>query len=165
MSEENEDTEEDAPKKKSKLPLIIALVVALGGGGGLFYAIYSGMLLGAHDEALAEDQAPEEEPFIAPDVAYVELDPMVVSFGPVSQNRHLRFSASLEVPSNQQDTVTQIRPRVMDVLNNYLRALQMEDFEDPAALVRIRAQMLRRIQVITGPQTVRDLLITEFVMS
>ncbi len=164
MSEETEEEQEE-PKKRSKLPLILALVLALGGGGGAFFAIYSGMILGGgHEDAAAADQEPHEE-FVAPDVAFVPLEPMVITMGAATENKHLRFTANLEVPSHQVENVTAVTPRVLDVLNNYLRALRMEDFEDPAALVRIRAQMLRRIQVITGPEAVRDLLITEFVMT
>ncbi|NIZ09717.1 flagellar basal body-associated protein FliL [Pseudooceanicola sp. HF7] len=165
MSEELE-ADEEAPKKKSKLPLILALVVALAGGGGAFFAIYSGMILGGDPAEHAEGEGSEaHEEFVPPDVAYVALEGMTISFGPPSQNKHLRFMANLEVPAGQEGNVEAIKPRVMDVLNNYLRALRMEDFEDPGALVRIRAQMLRRIQVITGPQAVLDLLIVEFVVS
>ena len=53
----------------------------------------------------------------------------------------------------------------MDVLNSYLRAVAVSDLEDPSALVSLRAQMLRRIQLVTGEGRVRDLLIMEFVLS
>jgi flagellar FliL protein len=56
-------------------------------------------------------------------------------------------------------------PRVLDVLNSYLRAVEVAELEDPAALVTLRAQMLRRIQLVTGPDRVRDVLITEFVLN
>ena len=50
---------EEAPKKKSKLPILIGLVLMLLLGGGAFYAVYSGMILApAHQdgaEAAAED--------------------------------------------------------------------------------------------------------------
>ena len=61
--------------------------------------------------------------------------------------------------------VTKLTPRVMDVLNSYLRAVAVSDLEDPSALVSLRAQMLRRIQLVTGEGRVRDLLIMEFVLS
>ena len=61
--------------------------------------------------------------------------------------------------------VTLLLPRIVDVMNGYLRALDPKVMEDPAALVRIRAQMLRRIQIVTGEGRVRDLLITEFVLN
>ena len=34
-----------------------------------------------------------------------------------------------------------------------------------AALTRLRAQMLRRVQIVTGPDNVNDLLIMEFVLT
>jgi flagellar FliL protein len=61
--------------------------------------------------------------------------------------------------------VTLLLPRIMDVLNSYLRAVDVAQIEDPSALIRIRAHMLRRIQIVTGEGRVRDLLITEFVMN
>jgi flagellar FliL protein len=56
-------------------------------------------------------------------------------------------------------------PRVIDVLNGYLRAVEPGDFDDPAILGRLRAQMLRRVQIVTGTERVRDLLIMEFVLN
>ncbi len=56
-------------------------------------------------------------------------------------------------------------PRVIDVLNSYLRALETSDLADSTALVRLRAQMLRRVQIVTGGDRVHDLLIMEFVLN
>ncbi|MBY5971514.1 flagellar basal body-associated FliL family protein [Ferrimonas balearica] len=165
MAEATTEIEEEAPKKASKLPLILALVLALGGGGGAFFAIYSGMILGSDEAEMAGAGGESATPFVAPDVAFIPLDPMTISLGRASEGRHLRFTANIEVPSNQEDNVRKVLPRIVDVLNGYLRALRMEDLEDPATLVRIRAQMLRRIQVITGPDAVSDLLIVEFVLN
>jgi flagellar FliL protein len=61
--------------------------------------------------------------------------------------------------------VTLLLPRILDVLNSYLRAIDVAEIEDSAALVRIRAQLLRRIQIVTGEGRVRDLLVTEFVLN
>ena len=166
---ETEEPEDDAPKKGSKLPLIIGLVLALAGGGGGFYAVYSGMLLGGESADHAEGEHGEEKakPMIGdlPDVAYLQVTPLVVSLGDGATGAHLRFSAQLEVGAAYEDEVTKVMPRVVDVLNSYLRALEMRDLSDNAALMRIRAQMLRRIQIVTGGERVRDLLIMEFVLN
>jgi flagellar FliL protein len=53
----------------------------------------------------------------------------------------------------------------MDVLNGYLRAVEVAEIEDRSALIRLRAQMLRRVQIVTGEGRVRDLLVTEFVVN
>ena len=45
-----------------------------------------------------------------------------------------------------------------------MRAVDVADLMEPDALVRLRAQLLGRIQMVTGQGCVRDLLITEFVL-
>ena len=155
------DTAPDvAPKKKSKLPLIIGLVLALALGGAGFYATVSGMILGT-----GEAHVGEAEVDALPDIAFVPIEPMVISLGAASQSRHLRFTAHLEVVGSHSADVTLLQPRILDVLNSYLRAVDVAELEDPSSLVRIRAQMLRRIQIVTGEGRVRDVLITEFVLN
>ena len=45
------------------------------------------------------------------------------------------------------------------------RAVDLPEVEEPAALTRLRAQMLRGIQLVAGPDRVRDLLIMEFLFN
>ncbi len=155
---------EDAPKKASKMPLILGIVLALAGGGGGFFAVYSGMILGQEPE-IATD-SPEAQPHQdLPDVAYVEMDPFVVSLTSDGAAQYLRFRAQLEVPSDQKEEVERVMPRVVDVLNGYLRALNTSDIKSSDALVQLRAHMLRRVQIVTGSERVRDLLVMEFVLN
>lgn len=160
MAEAEQDAEE-APKKKSKLPLILGLVLALALGGGGFYAAYSGLLpIGGSGHAAAEAEVAP-----LPEVAFVPIAPLVITLSPDSISRYLRFSGQLEVPLNYAPDVEKLMPRVLDVLNSYLRAVDSRQFEDPAALIRLRAQMLRRVQLVVGEGRVRDILITEFVLN
>ncbi len=168
MSEEAGAQEDEAPKKKSKLPMLLGLVLALVLGGGGFFAVYSGMILAPADShAMAEEdeEMPEEEVLDLPKVAFVPLDPLVINLGSAAASRHLRFRAQLEVVPEFQDQVTDMLPRVLDVLNSYLRAVNVEDLEDPTSLIRLRAQMLRRVKIVTGEGRVKDLLIMEFVLN
>jgi len=157
------DTDEsgsEAPKKRSKLPLIIGLVLMLALGGGGFFAVYKGIVLAPH-------KAAEGAPDVAalPDIAFVPIDPMVVPLGAGRSGRFLHFTAQIEVEKAFQADVTLLLPRILDVLNGYLRAVAVSDLEDPSALVRLRAQMLRRVQIVTGEGRARDLLVTEFVIN
>lgn len=161
----DEEEADDEPKKKSsKLPLILGLVLAIAGGAGSFFAIYSGMILGGDPpEEMAGENPTDEMP--VPDVAFVEVEPLLIGIGRGRTERHLRFRAQLEVPAAERSAVEKVLPRVVDVMNTYLRAIEIQDLEDPSALVRLRAQLLRRVKVVTGPARVNDLLIMEFVMS
>jgi len=158
---EAEIPQDAEPKKKSKLPLILGLVLFLVLGGGGFFAVYSGMILGHAAEAAPEGEHASELPAIA----FVPLDPVTITLGEVSENVHLRFAAQLEVNQPNQAEVVMLVPRILDVLNGYLRAVEVSELGDPNALVRLRSQMLRRIQIVTGEGRVRDLLVTEFVLN
>jgi flagellar FliL protein len=155
--------EDDVPKKASKLPLILGLVLALLGGGAGFYATWSGLFLGPETEQASAEKASDVKAL--PDIQFVELEPLVVSITGAGELSHLRFRAQLEVPSMYKADVELLEPRIIDVLNGYLRALRTSDIEDTSALARLRAQMLRRVQVVIGPDRINDLLIMEFVIN
>lgn len=144
--------------RKSKLPLLLALLAAIALGGGAFYATFSGMVMGPKDHA-----GPTADPL--PDVTFVAIDPIMISLGPGTSARHLRFASQLEVEGLHAEDVRRLLPRIVDVLNGYLRAVEVTQLEDPSALVRLKAQMLRRVQIVTGEGRVRDLLISEFVLN
>lgn len=149
----------EKPMKKRRLPLILGLVGALLLGGGGFFAIWSGLLFGHNAEQVAE-AVPD-----LPDIGFVAIPPAVISLPPGSSSTHLRFAAQLEVEASQTDAVASILPRIQDVLNSYLRAVTVTELQDPSTLVRIRAHLLRRIQLVAGEGRVRDLLVTEFVLN
>ncbi|MEL7211299.1 MAG: flagellar basal body-associated FliL family protein [Pseudomonadota bacterium] len=153
---------EVAPKKSLKMPIIIGLVLAIFGGAGGYFAVQMGLLF-AHDDPAAHTEA---EPLEAlPDIAFVPVDPLVISLNENGTNRYLKFRAQLEVTGPAADDVQQLMPRVVDVLNNYLRAVDVALLSETSALVGLRAQMLRRVQVVVGHGRVRDLLIMEFVLN
>jgi flagellar protein FliL len=149
---------ENEPKKKKMLPLLLGLVGAAALGGAAFFAVYSGLILGPK----AVSAVPAAN---VADFAFVPIDQITVSLASGSQARHLRFSAQIEVAATSVAEVERLRPRLLDMMNLYLRAVDPADLADPAALIRLRAQLLRRLQVIVGDGHVRDVLITEFVLS
>ncbi|MBY6048850.1 flagellar basal body-associated protein FliL [Vannielia litorea] len=154
---------DDTPKKKSKLPLILGVLLMLGGGGGAFFATFSGMLGGGEPAEEGHEEVAEAEP-LEP-VAFVPLDPIIIAVRSRGRAAHLRFRAELEVEPDRQEEVTLLMPRILDVLNTYLRAVEIGEIERPSALMSLRAQMLRRIQIVTGEGRVKDLLVTEFVVN
>jgi flagellar protein FliL len=152
---------DEKPPSRSRKHLILAVIIAFLGGGAGFYVTFTGILRPA--ESLMFSGAAPSTP--AERVEFVALDPLVISLGPNTGARHLKFSAQLDVNPAHIDEVVRLRPRIIDVLNGYLRAIEPADLEGPAALTRMRTQMLRRIQIVTGEGRVRDLLVMEFVLN
>lgn len=154
------DSEAGTKPKRGAKGLLIGLGAALVLGGGGFYAVFAGIL----DPAVL---APKDKPgpSALSDIAFVAMDPIMISLPPGSSAKHLRFAGQLEVEAGHEGEVTALMPRIVDVLNTYLRAVEVRDLEQPSAIARLRAQMLRRVQVVTGEGRVRDLLIGEFILN
>jgi len=145
-------------QKKNKIPLVVGLIGAAVFGSGAFYATFSGKILNTPSQVTPPVEA-------LPSMTFVAVDPIIISLGPTAKARHLRFASQLEVEGLHADDVRLLLPRIVDVLNGYLRAVELKHLEDPTALVRLKAQMLRRVQIVTGEGRVRDLLISEFVLN
>lgn len=180
MSDDAEQTGQTT--KKGKGPLI-GLVLMLVLGGGSFFVVYSGLVnlpFGA-EEAPAQvagapsatpaqgDSRPRAEPAPKtgeplPAAAFLPLDPVLVTIGRGDGLRQLQVTAQLEVESGMEEQAGLLAPRARDALTSYLRAVRPEDVEEPSAMLRMRAQMLRRIQVVMGEGLVRDLLISDFIL-
>lgn len=164
MTEAIETAEQQVPKR-SRLHLILGIVLALAGGGGGFYAVYSGMIFSSEEVAFEEDVLLPEPSEKTDDLAFVQIDPIIISLPPGGTANLIRFAAQLEVDPKHQRDVEKLLPRVIDVMNSYLRAVEPADLQKPGALVVLRAQILRRVQIVTGSGRVRDLLIMEFVLT
>lgn len=158
MVQAEEATKPDK-KRGSLRVLVLTAVLALGAAAGGFYVTWSGLLFGAPETSGEAEAAP------LPDIAFVPVPPVVISLPEASNSAHLRFTSQLEVTGKYAADVTLLLPRIADILNGYLRAVDATELEDPTALVRIRAQLLRRIQLVSGDGRVRDLLVTEFVLN
>lgn len=170
---EDEDSMTDIPanaaeptEKKGKKGLVFGLILALAGAGGGFYLTASGLLpigLSGSPEKPATD-GKHKAPQALPDIAFVDLPPVIVSVNS-GDSRHLKFHAQLEVDGDYAADVKKMLPRIIDVLNSYLRAVDLSDLEAPNALMRMRGHLLRRIAIVTGEGRVRDVLVMEFVLN
>jgi flagellar FliL protein len=165
MTDAAADTPE-VPGKSRKLTYVLWLLLALAGAGGGFYAVYAGLIPapGGDSHADSHSSDPGSQTATPDDTVFVAIEPIMISLAGGS-GEHLRFRAELEVAPDQVAEVTRIMPRIVDVLNSYLRALENRDLRDPMALTRLRGQMLRRVSIVAGPGRVRDLLIMEFVLN
>ncbi len=158
--------EAETPKKSGKKGLILGVILAIAGGVGGYFTTASGLLpIGGAEMAKEAGNKGEDMPAKAlADVAFVDLPPVIISVN-AGDSRHLKFHAQLEVNAGYAAEVEKMQPRIMDVLNSYLRAVELTDLEDSLALIRIRGHLLRRIGIVAGEGRVRDVLVMEFVLN
>jgi len=159
-SADPEEISEEKPKGSSK-GLFVALAGALVAGGIGFFASFAGFL----DSVTGSGGDSVDARDMAKNYSFVPLDTMIVSLGPNARAQNLKFTAQLEVEPGAEAMTEELKPRILDVLNSFLRAVDESELQDPASLALLRAQMLRRIQIVVGNDIVRDLLIVEFILN
>jgi len=158
--------DEDPPKPPLMKTLAFSLLGALGLGvvaaGVVFFLPETGDK--CEPSAVAE-QHNEKKTKSYEDIAFVNLDPLVITLGPNAKSEYLKISISLETTHDDVKTLEHLRPKFRDVLNTYLRAVDESDLVEPPAMTRLRAQILRRLQVVAPSGAVANVLITEFVLN
>ena len=166
-------SEQEAPEKvQEKKPSPI---------GSLIFGLISAILMGAVAAGVvfvspigkSECNVAESSEHVEPkkktksyeDIAFVNLEPLVITLGPTAESEFLKISVSLETTKDKAKKIEHLKPMFRDVLNTYLRAVNEDDLANPAAMTRLRAQLLRRLQLVASTETVSNVLITEFVLN
>lgn len=159
------DQTQDIPAA-SKKPLIFGVLGAAVLGGAGFFLSSTGMIpnpLGGSEPH--EEAGHDTHSQTSGEIAFVPIEPLMISLTRTNPVRQLRLEAELEVSSDYERDVAAMMPKILDVMNTYLRAIDLADIENPAVLLRTRMQLLRRIQVTVGEGRVKSLLITKFLIS
>jgi len=162
------DATDAAPKKGlgrflSKKMLIIAvpallLVVGGGGAGAYFFLIKKS---DKTQEAKADDV-----PLTPPKVAFSDMQDILVN---IQSNdgtpAYLKLGVSLELEDDaQKAALTPLMPRITDQFQAYLRELRLDDLKGSAGVLRLKEELLRRVNVAAAPYHVRDVLLKEMIV-
>ena len=158
----------DLPKKKvsGKKMVLILLAVLLLVGGGAGGAYFMGMFGGGEEEHAAEEaKAAEEEAAANAVPVYYEVPSMVVNL--VSSGRrqaYVKIRVQLMLAKEEDRLkVTENQPRITDSFQTYLRELSMEELQGSAGLLRLREELLVRVNAAVAPIVVKDLLFQEIL--
>jgi hypothetical protein len=78
---------------------------------------------------------------------------------------YLKLSVSLELDNAEEKPGIQVlMPRVVDQFQSYLRELRIDDLHGSAGVMRLKEELLRRINVAAAPFPVRDVLLKEMIV-
>lgn len=194
LPEEGEDGEV-APKKKGLPIKLIAIiggaVLLLGGGGAAAYFFLLAPKAKPHAEADAHaEKKPEKkkeekkdshgkggaevdpatQPVIAdgPDgVVYFSL-PVVMSNIESADGRssYLKLKLTFEVADHETaDKLTAEMPRLNDILQGFIRELRPEDLKGSEGNYQLRLEILRRVNLILAPSSIKAVLIEEMLIT
>ena len=62
------------------------------------------------------------------------------------------------------DIVRALMPRVIDIVQTRVREMRREEFQNRAAVARLRAEILASVAIATAPAQVRDVIFEELIV-
>ncbi len=158
------------PLKILKLPLKLQLIavggllVVLGGGGAAYYFLAPKPKT-ADETALASVQT-QAANLPAATAAFFEIPDIIVNIQtPDSAPAFLKLSVSLELDKAEaKAAIEPVLPRIIDQFQTYLRELRVEDIRGSAGVMRLKEELLRRVNLAVAPTPVHDVLLKEMII-
>lgn len=140
-----------------------ALVLIIGGGAGAFF------FLGGSKEVPKPTQTAQNLPplpAVPPQVAFYDMPDIVVNIQTAdSSQAFLKLSVALELDSAaEKPGIQAYMPRVVDQFQSYLRELRLDDLKGSAGVLRLKEELLRRINAVVAPYRVHDVLLKEMIV-
>lgn len=187
-----EGAEGEGDKKKPPLRLIIiaaaAAVVLIGGGAGAYFMFFhkppaaeakdakkgEGKEKGKKKEGEGEKKDAGAAGGAAvvmsegPDgVVFCSLPNMVANMqAGDGRPTYLKLKITLEAPNQETaDLIQPSMPRLQDMFQTFLRELRPEDLQGSQGSVQLKAEILRRVNLVIAPARVKSVLIEEMLIS
>jgi len=153
------------PRKVQIIAAAGLLLVLGGGGAGLYFFVLSAP---AEDPAVAEARSVKTEPDKLPpaQAAFLDIPDIIVNIQtPDSTPAYLKLSVTLELDKvEEKATIEPVMPRIIDRFQGYLRELRVEDIRGSAGVMRLKEELLRRVNLAAAPTPVREVLLKEMIV-
>jgi len=135
----------------------LALLIGLGTGG---YFLFS-----SGGDA-AQRAGGSGNPIGPPQVVYYDVPDVIVNIQTADGSpAYLKLGVALELNDAAEKTGIQpLMPRIVDQFQGYLRELRVEDLRGSAGVMRLKEELLRRVNVAAAPYQVRDVLLKEMIV-
>ncbi len=170
-SEEVEEPSSGGGRSKKKLILFIVLPLLLVVGaaaGAYFSGLLDPLLHAAKSENKAAPQSTGEGKGKGEVQAaiFYDLPEILVNLNTTGRKQNflkIRVSLELENPLDVSK-IEAVMPRIIDNFQVYLRELRIEDLQGSAGMLRLREELLARVNNAVKPAKVNDVLFKEMLV-
>jgi flagellar FliL protein len=144
-----------------KILMIAAPVLVLllcGAGAGVYF-----LLLKPAPVKMAKVDA---VPLTPPQVAFSDVPDILVNIQSSDGTpAYLKLSLSLEMDNDVEKAgITALTPRLVDQFQSYLRELRVDDLKGSEGVLRLKEELLRRVNAASAPYRVRDVLLKQMIV-
>lgn len=165
LTPEAADTGKDRLKKIKKLLIIIVpiLVLIIAGLYFFFFVIHGPK---TSDVALIP-QGKEKQPVQLEQNTYLDLDPITVGLTPTGSKReYVKLELTFRLSSDAESAAVMDKvPIIKDSLITLLRSLRASDFNSSSSTIYLKEEIVKRINKITAPIVVKEVLFQELIVN
>lgn len=158
--------EDNGAKKTSGGGIVGLAILAVGAMTSSFATVY---VLASDPRSAAPacpvaTNTPASEPIAQASQTYVELRDILITIGSEPATRYLKMKIAIVTDDAGAGMVEKAEPVLIDAFTNYLRSIELSDFENPDFYAHMREQLSRRSQLVLGGGVSDGVLITEFLL-
>src|SRR5271163_614213 len=152
--------------KKLVLFVILPVLLVVGAAAGLWFSGALSGLTGGESKATPEQAAAAGPVTGGPIFWPAKPMELLVNLRTDSPRpSFLKLSVSLELERAEDGVkIADVMPRVTDTLQVYLRELRADQLQGSAGLLRVREELLARINAAVRPVRVKDVLFNEMLI-
>lgn len=165
-SDKDGEAEDAAPKKRFGKKFLLmagagALVLLVAVGAGAYFFFFSGS-----ESDTKVRMGANGAPLVAPQVVFFDMPDIVVNIQSADGTpAYLKLAISLELDAaDEKPGLQALMPRIVDQFQSYLRELRIDDLRGSAGVMRLKEELLRRINAAAAPFAVRDVLLKEMIV-
>ncbi|WP_022852812.1 flagellar basal body-associated FliL family protein [Thermodesulfatator atlanticus] len=161
MAEKDKKAKEGEEKKGGKkflIFIILGVLLLAGGGAGAYFLLFAKSSPPPEEQPAPEPPEPEVGPFL-------QLDPFVVNLADPTGHRYLRAKITLEFRNDKAYQLANDRiPQINDAIIMVLSSKTVEEVLSPEGKLELRLELIRKLNDLLGPNTVKNIYFTQFVV-
>jgi len=161
--EKEKETPEKQANTKNKLllfgvPLLIVFIFAAA-AGAYFLGVFNG---GSSNAAASAGKQPGKDEPLGP---LLKMEDLVVNITHKDSTRFLKVGITLEVADEQgSDAIKRRLPQITDAVLLLVGNKSFDEIKDLQGKMQLKADLLARIQELSGSGNVKNLFFTDFVV-
>ena len=165
QEDSHESGKKGGDKKKLILFIVLPLLLVIGAAAGAYFSgILDPLLHPAPKAEKKAEEAPKEHEVQA--AVFYDLPEILVNLNTAGRKQNflkIRISLELESPLDVSK-IEAVMPRIIDNFQVYLRELRIEDLQGSAGMLRLREELLSRVNNAAKPAKVNDVLFKEMLV-
>ncbi|HIJ38246.1 MAG TPA: flagellar basal body protein FliL [Rhodospirillaceae bacterium] len=153
-------------KKKLILFIVLPLLLVVGAAAGAYFSGILDPLFHSSKPEHKAEEAPKKNEHEVQAAIFYDLPEILVNLNTAGRKQNflkIRVSLELESPLDVSK-IESVMPRIIDNFQVYLRELRIEDLQGSAGMLRLREELMNRVNSAAKPAKVNDVLFKEMLI-